>query len=66
MSFSLDRREAKTSTVLIGCAYIINSGYYVTMDNLWLNELMRYSMIILMAVFLKIVLKRTCANFKAI
>ena len=57
LRFIVTRKEAKTVTLLIGCAYITNSGYYVTIDSNWVNEFLLYCMLALMLVYIYILIK---------
>ena len=44
MRFQVGGQEAKITSILIGTAYIVSSGYFVTIDQPLINEVLRYIM----------------------
>ena len=64
LNFNLENTEAKTCTLLIGVVYLLNSAYFVTLDNILLNILISNLYIIQMVLYLILIYKRTKSNYK--
>ena len=66
INFQLTRPVAKSCTVLITLSYILNSGYYVTIDMLWINRVFKYLQIALIAFYWRLLVQTALANFKIV
>jgi uncharacterized iron-regulated membrane protein len=64
--FNLTAEDAKVTSVLIASSYLLHSGFFVSVDNVFINGLLCYGMVLMFFHMIYTIIKHTVSNIKIV